>query len=168
MYENEGRTESWSYRCTLPRLLWQKEASGIPSKSELLRLGKTSWHSIDVCGNDRHIWLFYKNCHNCHLLPFCQSWAVPLMGFNSYVWLCWYTRTGINFFESKKRISSMHPHPNIRSSDINSRVRFECDWSCFAPNPIFKASSQFPLAVFYLRIPSRLSVLFCLYAQSRW
>ena len=29
----------------------------------------TSWYSIDVSGNDRHILLFYKNCHFCHLLP---------------------------------------------------------------------------------------------------
>ena len=33
-------------------------------------LGKTSWYSIDVIGNDRHILLFYKKCHFCHLLPF--------------------------------------------------------------------------------------------------
>ena len=77
-------------------LLWQNEASDIPSKSELLtfsyftkcaflsgqilcintdrakRLGKTSWYSIDVSGNDRHILLFYKKWHFCHLLPFAK------------------------------------------------------------------------------------------------
>ena len=35
-------------------------------------LGKTSWYSIDVSGNDRHILLFYKKCHFCHLLPFAK------------------------------------------------------------------------------------------------
>ena len=35
-------------------------------------LGKTSWYSIDVSGNDRHILLFYKKCHFCYLLPFAK------------------------------------------------------------------------------------------------
>ena len=35
-------------------------------------LGKASWYSIDVSGNDRHILLFYKKCHFCHLLPFAK------------------------------------------------------------------------------------------------
>ena len=35
-------------------------------------LGKTSWYSIDVSGNDRHILLFYKKCNFCHLLPFAE------------------------------------------------------------------------------------------------
>ena len=35
-------------------------------------LGKTSWYSIDVSENDRHILLFYKKCHFCHLLPFAK------------------------------------------------------------------------------------------------
>ena len=35
-------------------------------------LGKTSWYSIDVSVNDRHILLFYKKCHFCHLLPFAK------------------------------------------------------------------------------------------------
>ena len=77
-------------------LIWQKEASDIPSKSELFMflyftkcallagqilyawtlillrdmLGKTSWYSIDVSGTDRHTLLFYKKCQFCHLLPF--------------------------------------------------------------------------------------------------
>ena len=35
-------------------------------------LGKTSCYSIDVSGNDRHILLFYKKFHFCHLLPFAK------------------------------------------------------------------------------------------------
>ena len=35
-------------------------------------LGKTSWYSIDVSGNDRHILFFYKKCHFCHLVPFAE------------------------------------------------------------------------------------------------
>ena len=35
-------------------------------------LGNTSWYSIDVSGNDRHILLFYKKLHFCHLLPFAK------------------------------------------------------------------------------------------------
>ena len=35
-------------------------------------LGKTSWYSIDVSGNDGHILLFYQKCHFCHLLPFAK------------------------------------------------------------------------------------------------
>ena len=35
-------------------------------------LGKTSWYSIDVSVNDRHILLFYEKCHFCHLLPFAK------------------------------------------------------------------------------------------------
>ena len=35
-------------------------------------LGKASWYSIDVSGNDRHILLFYKKCHFCHLIPFAK------------------------------------------------------------------------------------------------
>ena len=35
-------------------------------------LGKTSWYSIDVSENDRHILLFYEKCHFCHLLPFAK------------------------------------------------------------------------------------------------
>ena len=83
-------------------LLWQKEASDIPPKSELskflyvipsvlffqakfyaqtliLMLGKTSWYSIDISGNDRHILLFYKKWHVCHLLPFAK-----FLGQNNY------------------------------------------------------------------------------------
>ena len=39
---------------------------------DMLHVGKTSWYSIDVSGNDRHILLFYKKCHFCHLLPFAK------------------------------------------------------------------------------------------------
>ena len=39
---------------------------------DMLHVGKTSWYSIDVSGNDRHIFLFYKKCHFCHLLPFAK------------------------------------------------------------------------------------------------
>ena len=35
-------------------------------------LDKTSWYSIDVSVNDRHILFFYKKCHFCHLLPFAK------------------------------------------------------------------------------------------------
>ena len=35
-------------------------------------LGKTSWYSIDISVNDRHVLLFYKKCHFCHLLPFAK------------------------------------------------------------------------------------------------
>ena len=35
-------------------------------------IGKTSWYSIDVSVNDRHILLFYEKCHFCHLLPFAK------------------------------------------------------------------------------------------------
>ena len=35
-------------------------------------LGKTLWYAIDISGNDRHILLFYKKCHVCHLLPFAK------------------------------------------------------------------------------------------------
>ena len=35
-------------------------------------LGKTSLYSIDVSRNDRHILLYYKICHICHLFPFAQ------------------------------------------------------------------------------------------------
>ena len=85
-------------------LLWQKEASDVPSKSELLMLsyftvcaflpgqinvvhkhsscymlGKT-WYSIDVTENDRHVLLFYKKSFlvTCYLL---QSRA----GFSPYM-----------------------------------------------------------------------------------
>ena len=37
------------------------------------RLGKTSWHSIDISGNDRHILLFWKKFHDCNLLPFAKE-----------------------------------------------------------------------------------------------
>ena len=37
-----------------------------------LWFSKTSWYSIDVSGNHRHILLFYKKCHFCHLLPFAK------------------------------------------------------------------------------------------------
>ena len=49
-------------------------------------LGKTSWYSIDVSVNDRHILLFYKKCHFCHLLPFAKvgqySASTLLLKFN--------------------------------------------------------------------------------------
>ena len=35
-------------------------------------LGKTSWYSIDISRNDRHMLLFYKKFHFCHLLPFAK------------------------------------------------------------------------------------------------
>ena len=35
-------------------------------------IGKTSWYSIDISGNDRHILPFYKKYHLCHLLPFAK------------------------------------------------------------------------------------------------
>ena len=35
-------------------------------------LGNTSWYSIDISGNDRHILLFYKKRHFCHLIPFAK------------------------------------------------------------------------------------------------
>ena len=35
-----------------------------------VRYKDTSWYTIDVSGNDRHILLFYKKCHFCDLLPF--------------------------------------------------------------------------------------------------
>ena len=38
-------------------------------------LGKQLWYSIHVSGNDRHILLFYKKCHFCHLLPFAKEKA---------------------------------------------------------------------------------------------
>ena len=41
-------------------------------------LGKTSWYSIDVSANDRHILLFYKKCHFCHLLPFAKVGQIRL------------------------------------------------------------------------------------------
>ena len=72
----------------------KKEASDILFKSELLIFSyftpcallpgqilcmkhsscycKTSWYSIDVSGNDRHVLLFHKKCHFCHLLPFAK------------------------------------------------------------------------------------------------
>ena len=49
-------------------------------------LGKTSWNSIDVSGNDRHILLFYKKCHFCHLLPFAkvgQNGSAIVLTYNS-------------------------------------------------------------------------------------
>ena len=36
-------------------------------------LGKASWYSIDVSGNDGHILFFYKKFHFCHLLPFAKE-----------------------------------------------------------------------------------------------
>ena len=41
-------------------------------------LGKTSWYSIDVSGNDRHILLFYKKFHFCNLLPFAKVYRAVL------------------------------------------------------------------------------------------
>ena len=41
-------------------------------------LGKTSWYSIDVSGNDRHILLFYKKCQLLSLATFCQSRAAQV------------------------------------------------------------------------------------------
>ena len=38
----------------------------------LIMLGKTSWYSIDISGNDSHILLFYKECHFCHMLLFAK------------------------------------------------------------------------------------------------
>ena len=35
-------------------------------------LDKTSWYSIDVSVNDRHVLLFYEKFHFCHLLPFAK------------------------------------------------------------------------------------------------
>ena len=36
-------------------------------------LGKTSWYSIDVSGNDRcHVALLQRKYHFCHLLPFAK------------------------------------------------------------------------------------------------
>ena len=62
-----------SYLCfhILPSVLFF-QAKFYTSTLILLRdmLGKTPWYSIDVSGNDRHILLFYKKCHFCHLLPF--------------------------------------------------------------------------------------------------
>ena len=46
-------------------------------------LGKTSWYSIDVSGNDRHILLFNNKCYFCHLLPVVkvvQNWHCPQWG----------------------------------------------------------------------------------------
>ena len=37
-------------------------------------LGKSSWYGWRS-GNDRHILLFYKKCHFCHLLPFAKVLA---------------------------------------------------------------------------------------------
>ena len=64
-----------SYWCfhTLPSVFFF-QAKFCTSKVILLRdmLGKTSWYSIDVIGNDRHILLFYKKFHCCQLLPFAK------------------------------------------------------------------------------------------------
>ena len=65
-----------SYWCfhILPSVLFF-QAKFYASTLILLRdiLGKTSFvYSIDISGNDRHILLFYKKCHFCHLLPFAK------------------------------------------------------------------------------------------------
>ena len=89
-------------------LLWQKEASDIPSKSELVMFlyftrcallpGQIlcinahpakryvsydirSLYSIEVSENFRHILLFYKKFHFCHLLPFAK---VGQNNYNNY------------------------------------------------------------------------------------
>ena len=43
-------------------------------------LGKTSWYSIDISVNDRHILLFYEKCHFCHLLPFAKVGQYRVLG----------------------------------------------------------------------------------------
>ena len=55
-------------------------------------LGKTSWYSIDVSGNDGHILLFYKKCHFCHLLPFAkvgQLAKISELGVQKYTFGPW-------------------------------------------------------------------------------
>ena len=88
---------SWIYKtyiCVQRFPLWQKEASDIPSTSELLCFcilpsmlffhakfyGSTLVllrYMLGICQykiNDRHILLFYKEYHFCHLLPFVKLW----------------------------------------------------------------------------------------------
>ena len=87
LYKIYGQNPSY----VIIALLWQKEASDIPSKSELFKmfsystqakfdastlillrdmLGKTSWYSIVVSRN--YILLLYEKFHFCHLLPFAK------------------------------------------------------------------------------------------------
>ena len=49
-------------------------------------LGKTSWYPIDFSGNDRHILLFYKKCHFCHLLLFAEVYRSIVKELNNGSW----------------------------------------------------------------------------------
>ena len=42
------------------------------------------WYAIDVSGNDRHILLFYKKSHFCHLLPFAKVWQSFTWGYDDW------------------------------------------------------------------------------------
>ena len=58
-------------------------------------LGKISWYSIDVSGNDRHILLFDKKCHFCLLLPFAKvvvisAFVINLILLVNCYWFCLY------------------------------------------------------------------------------
>ena len=138
---------SWSYSA----LLWQKEASDIPSKSELLMflhltqyallpdqilcinihpakrymLGKTTWYSIDVSGNDRHILLVYKKYHFCHLLPFAK---VGQYSPRAAMVQDWYS---CNLFFSSKWTTIIKQH-NIPESLVQRRIwtwsLLKCFW----------------------------------------
>ena len=48
-------------------------------------LGKASWYSIDVSANDRHILLFYKKFHFCHLLPFAKVGQITVASRNGII-----------------------------------------------------------------------------------
>ena len=110
-------------------------------------LGKTSWYSIDVSGNDRHILLFYKKGHFCHLLPFAKvgqhtSWGLHVPGSSpspsfcflafwqpfSFLW-CMNTVMSVNF--------SLHlPHSNTSSSSTQKKACRTCycilvQWNLF-------------------------------------
>ena len=45
-------------------------------------LGKTSWYSIDVSGNDRcHVALLHRKYHFCHLLPFAKVYRAKCISY---------------------------------------------------------------------------------------
>ena len=82
---------SYGCLCISPSVLFF-HAKVYASTLILLRdmLGKTSWYSIDVSGNDRHILLFYKKFHFRHLLPFAKvgQYGLSCIG-QTRLFLCW-------------------------------------------------------------------------------
>ena len=104
-------------------------------------LGKTSWYSIDASGNDRHILLFYKKCHICHLLPFAKVGQI----------------TPQNYGNVQELMASCQHRSHLKSSPlslVNLRVGKPKDRTTFpgAPSALWQ-NSIYSSCLFNISIP---------------